>query len=64
MAAAGSNPVFAESEQSLVRLSGVMAHRQPGLGLLTPAQGTYLLNGYSIVNVVRGISESGLKIGR
>lgn len=34
------------------------------LELLTPAQGTYLLNGYSIVNVVRGISESGLKIGR
>ena len=49
MAAAGSNPVFADTEQSLVRRNGVLAHRQPGLGLTTPTQGMYLMNGYSVV---------------
>ena len=38
-------------EQSLVRLNGVMAHRQPGLGFITPMQGTYLLNAYSVLKV-------------
>ena len=30
---------------------GVVAHRQPGLELITPTQGTYLLNAYSVLKV-------------
>ena len=53
MAAAGSNPVFADTEQSLVRRNGVLAHRQPGLGLTTPAQGMCLMNVYSVLKIPR-----------
>ena len=63
MAYPGSNPGIAVTEQSLVRRNGVVAHRQPGLELITPTQGTCLLNVYSVVKVVRGIPETGCNAG-
>ena len=51
MAYPGSNPGIAVTEQSLVRRNGVVAHRQPGLELITPTQGKYLLNAYSVLKV-------------